>query len=882
MNKFLQVLAGVALLCPTLNAQEQEVVYTTPAREHRAIWMSPYLDSTWPGGQVTESTAASRLKTLDSRMKGLAEDGINVIYYHARAFCDATYESSYEPWAYTVGGTRGTKPGIDVFSAVVEYGHKYGIEVYAWVNPYRYSNGNYYGGNNPLNYETSHPDWLLKGDKQIILNPAIPEVQQRVEDICREIATKYDIDGMIFDDYFYHSSVGLDLDADYYAAYEAAYKAEHEDTKGMMTQKAWRRENVNETVRRVHDVVKEVRPYAVFAISPAGRISPDDIGDYGLEPGPYGDMNYDGLFADPIKWLNNGWLDFLSPQVYWVEYYDKLTDWYSVAVPHFGRHLYSSVDVNRMGGAGGAAEYLRQIESHRSHLRPNESGVVFFDLGTYVNYREKWADSPRTVTFGNILSQTVFQHPAMVPMRYWHNDYKPVMVSNIRREGNLLKWDGPADQTYRRYVIYALPANQSAINISPEAVVAIRYDESYEIQDESAVYGVAVYDRYGMEYSTLFENATVKENPGVSLVYPADGEECAPLFDMKWSHPSGKAIVEVAEDANFTVLVGQNESCGNILNSAAVGNFEAGKEYFWRVKSHAANYTAAVSPTGRFKVGQFEILSPVAENTGLSPKVEWNACAPGVDYKVEISTTKSFDNVVYSANLTTNSITVPAKTLVSGKAYFVRVTAAMGNAHLITPVVGFNTADVADYDAPAILTPATDGATMHVNESVVVASWEGMQNVGVEICENTTFPARSSYKGTLRDFQTVSAAMGDIKIQSKALVDGKTYYLRVRGSYNLLASPGAVYTDYGPVRSFVYSSAAGVSDVADNVDAATISADGVVKVAEPSLLEIFDISGRLVESTRVADRYSVAHLGAGCFIIRVSASAVTTLKWIGR
>lgn len=127
---------------------------------------------------------------------------------------------------------------------LLDEAHAVGIEVYAWLNPYRYSGStSLYGGSNPLNYETSHPDWLVRNSKEIYLNPGIPEVTQRIVDIITEIVTNYDVDGVVYDDYFYPSGMGADQDATQYAAYTKG--------GGSMSLGDWRRNNINNMVKVV-------------------------------------------------------------------------------------------------------------------------------------------------------------------------------------------------------------------------------------------------------------------------------------------------------------------------------------------------------------------------------------------------------------------------------------------------------------------------------------------------------------------------------------------------------------------------------------------------------------------------------------------------------
>lgn len=855
-----------------LFAAAQGVDHQAPAREHRAVWMSPMLSNTWPSGNITEANAATRRSSLLKTFERLREQGINTIYYHARANCDATYASSYEPYASGVAGGRGNTPAFDPFGYVVEAAHECGLEIYAWVNPYRYSSGGTYGAGE-RNYENSHPDWLIRQSSQIVLNPGIPEVQDRIEAIITEIATNYDIDGMIFDDYFYTSGTPLALDKEQYEKYG----------KGYADQAAWRRANVNETVRRAHDAVKAVRPYAAFAIGPAGRVNPPDIGTYGLPAAPYECMNYNALHADPIKWLSMGWLDFLSPQIYWSDRFDKLTDWYCIAVPHFGRHLYTSVDASRAASYK-AAEYQREITYTRDGLRPNESGVVFFDFGSFNNYYEKVDGT--TTKLGDILAQTVFPTATLQPIQPWRGDYAPAYVTNLRREGATLKWDEPADAVHRRYTVYAVPAAEANAGFACDksCLAVVSYKNSYEIPADAGDvrYAVAVYDRYGNEYAPVLEGIAASTVKAPELVAPADGEEATDLFDFKWTAAPGRYVIEIASDADFTAIVNRVECNTTSIPGGYIADFVAGQSYWWRVRLQQACGTEAVSAAQSFTPSRIAFTAPAAGETevSLTPTFTWTPGGDGAEYDMEISTTSNFGTISWSGTTTDAQITVPQYVLRSGTAYFARVTGRRGASKSVAETLPFSTIDRSDYEAPAFVNPAADGAVMHSNFAIEVEPWEGMVSVGVEISATTDFPSRSIASLTLKDFETATKPLSEIKISSKALVDGATYYTRARGTYALTTASSGVRTEYGPVRSFVYSATAGLSDVV--ADASTVRMEGnVLIVPQGCRVAVFDLAGRCAHMlVNAPGRVSLDALDAGIYIIRVDAQNTFTLKWV--
>lgn len=274
-------------------------------REHRATWMSAYVND-WPSTPITAGNAETLKKVGLTALDSLQRNNFTTIYYHARVMCDAMYDSKYEPWSSFVSSTRGETPAFDPLAFIVENAHARGLEVYAWLNPYRYLNSESQEGwgsaGGDKNYENSHPEWLIKwkngSQTWTILNPALPEVKQRIVDVVADILDKYDVDGIVFDDYFYQNGLPTTYDADDYNAYLAE--------GGTLSQGDWRRENVNDMVRKVNAYIKSTKPWVRFGIGPAGVAASDaDVAaKYGVEPCPGSDWQYNEIYSDPLAWLS--------------------------------------------------------------------------------------------------------------------------------------------------------------------------------------------------------------------------------------------------------------------------------------------------------------------------------------------------------------------------------------------------------------------------------------------------------------------------------------------------------------------------------------------------------------------------------------------------
>ncbi len=852
-------------------------------REHRSIWMTPYLSNQWPTKALTSSTASSQKSILTSRLDKFKDQNINVIYYHARVMCDALYESSYEPWSSTVSGTRGTAPYFDPFKFLIDEAHARGIEVYAWINPYRYSNSSYYGykwGNHPLNYEVSHPDWLIMGNESRTLNPGLEVVKQRIVDVCKEIITKYDVDGLVMDDYFYpDGGTDVSVDADLYAAYTAA--------GGELTQTQWRAENVNEMVRRLMEMIKTTKPHINFGASPAGVASPSHTQEkYGLTP-LSGDWQYSTIHSDPLAWLQEGTVDFISPQIYWPDKFNSVADWWSDASYKFGRHFFPSVSLSSVSTYG-AQSFVDQTLHTRDINRTDEGGIVFFSYSNYVTYSEKYNGSSTAQVFANIMKQGAYTTKALTPIRSWRNKRTPSLVSNVTLSGTKLTWTAVPGM---RYTVYAMPArvSDSQFTCQRQYLEGITYTNSYTIPSDKSSYrwAVCVYDRYGNEYSPMFAGATQKTISAATLTAPANGSETTAIFDFKWNGQGCRYVVELAEDAAFTSIVGTYEITTASLSSLVLRpSLESNKTYYWRVISYAANAKDTTSPVYSFVATYMPLVTPAngSVDVSLTPLISWKEAAAGAKYTLEISTREDFLTKFYTVNTTTASHQIPANTLTGYTNYYVRVTAEKDGIVIVGDVNTFRTKEVTDFSLPVFVTPSKNGMTIFGDQGLEVKPWTGLKRICIEASTSSSFPARSKITYYLENYATTTALLSSGSAGGWAggtFTNGKTYYLRARGEY--VTSEGTKFTDYTTVLTFVYDGVGGIDDVETAKRDIYVTPSGILMLAgDLAQVEIYSVSGQLVCATTVAaTSYDLSGLAPGAYVIRVNdGQSVETLKYV--
>ena len=268
--------------------------------ELRGVWIS-YLD--W---EKMPADQEAFKREVDKMLDRCVELKMNAVFVHVRPDADAMYPSSYFPWSRFVTGTQGHNPGYDPFAIFVKTAHSKGLQIHAWVNPYRVTGSHntweQVSEQNPAKKwltdgDPSNDRWVLKQNGAYYFNPAIPQVRELIINGVREIAQKYTVDGIHFDDYFY-PEVDNSNESRWFD------KPEYDASGSSLSIARWRRENVNELIRGVYRAVKEARPSAQFGISPEGYVE---------------HLRSDNrLFADVDVWLSHdGYVDYIMPQIYW-------------------------------------------------------------------------------------------------------------------------------------------------------------------------------------------------------------------------------------------------------------------------------------------------------------------------------------------------------------------------------------------------------------------------------------------------------------------------------------------------------------------------------------------------------------------------------------
>ncbi|MEO7314408.1 MAG: family 10 glycosylhydrolase [Ginsengibacter sp.] len=424
MTKYFNRVAFLIVMISLLNSCSKEKVDTPqppdlppvptllyPKKEMRGVWMATVFGLDWPKGKYD---VASQKKLYTDYLDRFKELNINAVFFQVKATGDAFYNSPYEPWSSNITGTRGKDPGYDVMQFLIDEAHARNIEFHAWMNPYRIATRANTASSYPALHSSVKPEWILSHEKIQIYNPALPEVRQRLADIVKDVITKYNVDGIHFDDYFYPdpSSAGqMVSDADDYQKYGAGFSSIGD----------FRRANVDEAIKKVYETIVATKPGVVFSISPA--------------PDP--NYNLNTLFADVKKWCEKGWLDLVIPQLYqeignqYNDFQARLNWWtqYSYnATLMVGHGYYKFGDGTSPSAFQSTAELDRQFEMTRRNKKV--VGNLLYSA-QYIPLNK--------IGITDKLAQ-IFKYPSVIPFMGRSIMPAPAGVVDIMIEGNTLKW----------------------------------------------------------------------------------------------------------------------------------------------------------------------------------------------------------------------------------------------------------------------------------------------------------------------------------------------------------------------------------------------------------------------------------------------------------
>jgi uncharacterized lipoprotein YddW (UPF0748 family) len=467
----------------------------TPKREFRGVWMHTIAQPQYK--MPTEELKQYLTDALDY-FKAM---NMNAVIFQVRPQADAFYESALEPWSRYLTGEQGKRPYpyFDPMAFMIDECHKRGLEFHAWLNPYRVTSDESQRLADSHIYHT-HPEWFVKYGKQLYFDPGVPDSRYFIRRVVRDIVSRYDVDAIHMDDYFYPyplAGTAFPDDDSFYQYGGSFYPNRRND---------WRRDNVNRLIEELKTAILLEKPWVRFGISPFGIYRNKKSDGNGSDTN--GLQNYDDLYADIKLWVKNGWIDYNMPQIYWeighkAADYETLIKWWDAN--NYGQPLYIGQDVLRTMKAADAHhpernQLTRKMELERS--LPNVSGNCWWP-----GY-EVWNNA------GGVRDSLFYhyqKYPALIPAYTHMHHHKPKTVKNLTaewtEEGYLLSWEGRGDpanpENAHYFVVYRFPKS-GRINLSdPSKIVAITPETVYRLPYKEGVdkyrYVVTAVDRFHNE-----------------------------------------------------------------------------------------------------------------------------------------------------------------------------------------------------------------------------------------------------------------------------------------------------------------------------------------------------------------------------------------------
>lgn len=465
----LLLLSGCGVL--GIGAKQSTEQYPQLKREVRGAWLPTIFR-----GEYTGLSRQEGRRVLGNRIALLQQSGCNVVLFQIRAEGDAWYPSQYEPWSRFFTGEQGRAPeeAWDPLAFVIEECHRRGMELHAWINPFRGASSDRatLAQSHPA---MRHPEWFVRYGGQLILDPGIPEGRRYITQIVEDIVSRYDIDAIHFDDYFYpYPTKEGDAfpDDESFRRYGLAV-GYAPDERGN-----WRRSNINLLIHDIRQLLLRVKPWVRFGISPFGIYRNASSAPHGSKT--RGLQCYDDLYADVLHWANEGWIDYVAPQIYWnigfdIADYEELTTWWRKHLKNKRVQLYIGQDVKRTMDA-------EQLEAKLLLARMYASGNIFWPGDELArNYKGS----------AELLRNRYHQYRALLPVQHsplgkTHAPQPPTVVwEDHNEDGHMLMWPemhqaGDPESPFF-YVVYAFPEGERVSTKRSQFIVSISSEPQYRL-----------------------------------------------------------------------------------------------------------------------------------------------------------------------------------------------------------------------------------------------------------------------------------------------------------------------------------------------------------------------------------------------------------------
>jgi uncharacterized lipoprotein YddW (UPF0748 family) len=433
-------------LFPTVKVSHQ--------REFRGVWVATVWNIDWPSKR--ELTSAQQQQELLQIIEKAADINLNAVVLQVRAEGDAIYASNLEPWSHWLTGIQGRAPNPlwDPLEFAIDECHKRNLELHAWFNPYRAKTNSHSAPNASTHIIVENPGTVYSYGNLSWMDPGVKVVQDKTYEVILDVVRRYDIDGVHLDDYFYPYPANNQAFPD-----SATYQA-YKNAGGTLSLADWRRDNVNKLIERLKKGIAAVKPHVKFGVSPFGIYRP------GEPPGIVGMDQYNTLFSDPKKWLAEGWLDYIAPQLYWQidqaqQSYPVLLKWWTENNPK-GSHVYIGNNLQRLGQPlWPFEEFKNQVDLTRQSASKLALGNIFFSMQTLSSDRD---------SVNAKFKQQLYAKPALVPAIASLNAPPPNVPSGVKASNGKLTWNAAPSDNLRAWTLYRQQSgNWQLVDVFPAA-----------------------------------------------------------------------------------------------------------------------------------------------------------------------------------------------------------------------------------------------------------------------------------------------------------------------------------------------------------------------------------------------------------------------------
>ena len=449
-----------------------------PKREFRAAWIQSV------NGQFRGMPTEKLKQNLIGQLNSLQKAGINAIIFQVRPEADALYASRLEPWSRFLTGVQGKapEPYWDPMQFMIDECHKRGMEFHAWINPYR-TKTTLKSELAPNHVYNIHPEWFVTYGDQLYFDPALPESRRHICMVVSDIVSRYDVDAIHMDDYFYPYPIkGKDFPDD---ASFARFGG------GFSNKGDWRRSNVNVLIKKLHETIREIKPWVKFGVSPFGIYRNESSDPLGSKT--KGLQNYDDLYADVLLWAREGWIDYNIPQIYWhighpVADYETLVKWWARNTENRPLFIGQSV-MNTVQNADPKNPSINQLPRKMALQRAYQTigGSCQWPASAVVENAGKYRDA---------LIAEYHKYPALPPVFDFMDNEAPAKVRRMKsvwtEDGYILFWTAPKykEEMNRavQYVVYRFNDKEKVNIDDPSHIVAITRDNFYKLPYEDGLH----------------------------------------------------------------------------------------------------------------------------------------------------------------------------------------------------------------------------------------------------------------------------------------------------------------------------------------------------------------------------------------------------------